>query len=69
MVREVEAKVVDINSQQLLRIVVMMVVAAVEEGEAMRAVLLADINSRRAFMVLVVEEVEAQLQAVLEACR
>ena len=69
--REVEAKVADINSQQLLRMVVVMVVAAVEEGEAVKAVLLADINSRRAFMVVVeVEvEVEAQLQAVLEACR
>ena len=71
VVREVEAKVADINSQQSLRMVVVMVVAAVEEGEAVKAVLLADISSRRALMVVVVEEeeVEVQLQAVLEACR
>lgn len=74
VVREVEAKVADINSQQSLRMVVVMVVAALEEGEAVKAVLLADISSRRALMVVVVVEeeeevVEAQLQAVLEACR
>lgn len=69
-VREVEAKLADINSQQSLRMVVVMVVAALEEGEAVKAVLLADISSRRALMVVVEEEeVEAQLQAVLEACR